>query len=103
MDKKHLYQLLCTKEAQVEKAKFRRTIITIAGFACAYFILFWIIERPVGLDILGNIGAAILLGGIHFFVNSVIFLQLFHMSEQENKLLESLRKQLSAMESNEVE
>lgn len=97
-ERNRLNQLYWELDKKYEAAKGRRAITSILVFAVAYFVFFWIVDRPVGLDILGTAVAAIFIGGVHFWINTLIFSQLFRLSESENRTLESIRKQLSELE-----
>lgn len=98
MEKNELCKLLAEKEKEFEKAKTRRIIITILVFSAVYFLVLCYVDHPTGLEILGEALAAIFLGGLHFYVNSIVFSLLFQKSETENKVLEFLRKKISEIE-----
>lgn len=95
MDKKDLYQLLVTKEAQFEKAKERRAIKTIVAFAVIFFLLLCWVEEPTGIEFIWAAVLAVVMAGVYFVVNAAVFGWLSLKSESERKYLEQLRKQLS--------
>ena len=95
MDKNELYNLLSVREKQFEKAKERRNIKTILAFAALFFILICKYEDITGLDYIAVAVVSIILAGIHFFINAIVFSTLFQASEDERKALDYLRKQLS--------
>lgn len=98
MNKDELIRLIREKEQQVEKAKRKRSIITILVYAVPIFWIFYITAKPTGFEILGEALVAIFLSGILFLINATVFSQLVTMGEAERKMLEDLRKQLSEME-----
>lgn len=95
MTKNELIRLRRQKDQEFEDSKTKRNIMTILSFAVLYFIVFYIDEKPAGLEMLGTAVVAIFMGGIHFFVNSLIFGQLFQKAENERKALEHLDSQIS--------
>lgn len=95
MDKNELRKRRCELEKQVESARTKRTIKTILAFSVAYFIVFCLDEKPVGLEILGVLVSSIVAAGIHFWVNAMVFGALFRRGEDERKMLEDIDKQLS--------
>ena len=95
MDKKELYKLLVTREAQFKKAKERRTIKTILAFAIVFFLLLCLVEEPTGIEFVWAAVSAVIVAGIHFVVNAAAFGWLSMKSETERKILDDLRKQLS--------
>jgi hypothetical protein len=98
MNKKELILLINEKEKQVESARLKRSIITILAYAAAIFLLFYLTEKPTGIDVLGDALASIILSGILFLINGTVFRQLYSMSEAENKMLQDLKKRLSELE-----
>jgi ABC-type polysaccharide/polyol phosphate export permease len=93
-----LYQMLNEKEKDFERRKVKRTILTILGFAVFYFCLLFIIEEPSGWDIVLTIPSAVVIAGIHFWANGIIFGQLFQKSKDEADLLASIRKMIREIE-----
>ena len=95
MDKNKIWKRRYELEQKFEKAKTKRNIMTILGFAIVYFIAFYWDEQPVGLEILGVLVVSIVASGIHFLVNAAVFGALLRKSEDERKMLEDIDKQLS--------
>ena len=94
MTKNELWRLYCEKEREFEKAKTKRSIITIAVFAIVIFLLIGFGERPDDIEIFRNILVSIVLAGIYFVVNGAIFSQLFSTSENERKTLDGIKKRM---------
>lgn len=101
MDKKEEYRKLWLQiketEKKIERAKLKRNVTTILCFAVVYFVIFYIQRDPEGWDILGEALTAIIVSGIHFLANAIIFSQLVHIGDSETKHLEALEKQLSEL------
>ena len=95
---KRLYRLLYQKDKEFEKAKLKRTLLTILGFSLFYFIVICQTGKPVGFDILKVIVIAIVLGGFHFFINACIFAPLCQKGREEGEFLDSIRKRISDLE-----
>jgi hypothetical protein len=95
---KRLYILLYKKDQEFEKAKLKRTLLTILGFSLFYFIVICQIGKPVGFNILLAIVSAIVLGGFHFFVNACIFVPLCQKGREESETLDRIRKRISELE-----
>ena len=95
MDRTALLKEICATEKRFEKAKQKRNLITITGFAIAIFLLIWITERPTGVALFGELAAAFVLAGLHFVINGAVFGALFQRSEAERKELERLRNKLA--------
>ena len=97
------YKLLRTTENQVEKARNKRTILTILFFSLLYFLIACMVDKPTGLEILGTLLVSLVFGGIHFFVNAIVFSTLNTKSEAENKNLELIRKQIRELEQKQTD
>lgn len=103
MDKKQeeldrLYRLLQERDAESEKAKGKRTIITILGFSIFYYWLFVNLGEPTGIDLLFIIIPSIMIGAFHVFVNGSIFAYLCNKSMQENETINSIKKRIREIE-----
>ena len=98
MTKKELIQLIKAKEKQIASARLKRANTTILAYAAAIFGVFYIVNKPTGIDILGDVIAALFLSGILFLINCTVFYQLYSISEAENKMLQDLNKRLSELE-----
>lgn len=98
MDKKEelnrLYRLLQERDAEFEKAKGKRTIITILGFSIFYYWLFFNQGNPTGVELLLIIIPSIIVAGFHFFVNALVFVYLFNKSKTENEILDDIKKRI---------
>ena len=103
MDKNELWKLYCQKDKEFEAAKARRAILTILLFAVGYFVVIYVLEnKPTDIKtISGILFAAIFLSGIHFLINSIIFLHLFQKGREEAEILERIRKRINEIEAEE--
>ena len=96
--KRELYKALSEKEKQVERSRLNRTLIAIAVYSVLFFIMWFFIEKPKGIDIIGMLFAAIFFGGISFWVNAIIFGILNAKTQEENKALEQIKSKISELE-----
>ena len=94
MNKRELQKQYYELEQRFEANKTKRAVQTILAFAVAFFALGYYIDRPTGLEILGIAGASIVLAGIYFLINALIFGQLASKSNAENRILEDMKKRL---------
>lgn len=94
MDKKELLKQYLELEKRFEANKINRAVKTILAFAIAIFAIWYSTDRPTGFEIIGTAIASIVMAGIHFFVNGLIFGQLVSVSNAENKILEDMKKKL---------
>ena len=94
MNKRELQKQYYELERRFESNKTKRAVQTILAFAVAFFALGYYIDRPTGLEILGIAGASIVLAGIYFLINALIFGQLASKSNAENRILEDMKKRL---------
>ena len=93
-----LYQLLYERDKAFEKAKLTRALITIAGFAVAFFLVMWkTTDKNDPLEILAMAVLAILLSGFYFFVNVIVFGYLSNKGRDEQDALERIRKQIEEL------
>ena len=99
MNKKdNLYKEIMLFEKRIEKNKIKRTVITIVVFAIAFFATFVFLGKPVTLlDYLGDVVASIVLAGIYFVVNGLIFSQLIEAGRSEDRALENMKKRYSEL------
>ena len=99
MNKNELWRLYCERDKEFEKAKGRRTIITILGFAIFYFAVLYSYGKP---DSLTDFGALLLLsivfGGVHFWINAPIFVYLCNKGREETEILKSIKKRMDEAE-----
>jgi hypothetical protein len=94
MDKNELRNHYYELERRFEANKAKRAVKTILAFAVAFFVIFYSTDRPTGLEIIGAAVVSIVMAGIHFLVNGLIFSQLISVSNAENKILENMKKKL---------
>ena len=95
---KRLYRLLYQKDQEFEKAKLKRTLLTILGFSLFYFVILYSIGNNTLKDIIMEIVISVVLGGFHFFINLCIFAPLCQKGREETSFLDSLRKRISELE-----
>lgn len=110
---KQLYQSLYEEDKKYEKAKGKRTNITILFFAIVYLVIILVICGKTDIiamveavimsftniwSFIGIIIGSFVLSWIHFWVNSTIFWQLSQKSREENERLENIKKQISELE-----
>lgn len=93
-----LHRLLYERDQDFEKAKGKRTIVSLLAFTAFYYLIFWLTGSPSGVEYLTNLLLALFIAGVHFWANITIFWQLFHKAEEETKILENIRKQISELE-----
>ena len=98
MNRDELYRLLYEREKQFESNKLKRSIKTIIAFTLIYFIIFYLAERPTGLEIIATLLVAAIVSGIHFLVNATIFGTLSMIGASEQKILDDIRKKISELE-----
>lgn len=99
MDKKQLFSYIQQREKQYKAGRRKRNVKTLLFFSVVYYAVLWILEDPSGWGLLLNILPAVVLAGVHFLINAIIFSQLVTINTRQQKALEDLRKQLSEMES----
>lgn len=92
-----LSQLIRETDAKNQKAKLKRNLMIVLLFSVVYFFILKYFEEPEGLELLGTALVSLIFGGLHFFVNVLIFLPLINKSNSENAYLENLKKQLSEL------
>jgi hypothetical protein len=101
MDKNELWKLYCKKDKEFEKAKGKRTLVTILGFSIFYFMGFCVLEKPTDLE---GIGALLLvstfLGGIHVWINGSIFAYLCNKGRDESEVLKRIKKRMDEIDQN---
>ena len=94
-----LCRLLYERGKEFEKAKGKRAIITVLGFAVFYFWCFSALEgMPTGIDIVAAIVGAIFVAGFHVLINAGIFGYLHRKGSEESEALESIRKRIRELE-----
>lgn len=105
MDKNELYRLIQQKEKEFDRAKLKRFILTVLGYAAV--ICYLVFGRELkevsifSLDGLLEIGGAYLAGvfiaGFFVFFSIPVFHWLFERSAAEKKILKDLEEQLNDM------
>ena len=99
MDKNELWKLYYQKDKEFEKAKGKRTLLTILGFAILYFIVFCWIEKPTSIAGIGvYLIAAMVSSGIHFWINAMIFSYLCNKGRDESEVLKQIKKRIDEAE-----
>jgi hypothetical protein len=107
----NLYQILYRRDQAFQRAKGKRTIKTVLIFAAFYFVTIMIANGYTSItttveaifskeifDIIGIALASIFLASLHFFLNGIIFGQLFNIGRDESDVLESIRKRIRELE-----
>ena len=97
-EQNELYKLLNAKEKEVETRRNKRAIKTLLFFSVIYFLVFYLRYDPKGLEIIATFLVAIFVGGIHFWLNAIIFSQLCGQSEAENKMLDDIRAKIRELD-----
>ena len=99
MNKNELWKLYNEKDKEFEKAKGKRTLVTILGFTIFYFIVLCWIEKPTSI---AGIGAylivAVVSGGIHFWINALVFSYLCNKGRDESEVLKQIKKEMDEAE-----
>lgn len=93
-----LYKLYWGKDEQFEKAKGKRTIITILVFSIFYYWILYITDEPSGIEILYLVLPAVFMAGFHFIINATIFSHLSAKGREENETLDSIKKRIREIE-----
>lgn len=103
MDKNELWKLYWQKDKEFEAAKGKRTILSILLFAVGYFVVIYALSKqPSDWKIIGGILlASIFFAGIHFWINSFIFLYLFQKGREEAEILERIKKRIEQEQSSD--
>ena len=92
MDKNELEQKIheLEKQSKIRKAK------TIAGFAVAYFLAFYFLDKPPEdvYAFVRMVFVSLILAFIHFAVNDVVFDHIHSANEAEQETIKMLKEQL---------
>lgn len=97
-DLERLYLSYYELDKKIDKARGKRTIITILVFAAFYFWVLYNISDPVGIEFVYLIVGSVIVGGFHWWINGAIFSQLFQMGREESEALDSIKKRISELE-----
>lgn len=96
----YYYKLLKTTEEKVEKARTKRVIKTILFFSVLYFIAFFFKDSPDGLEVLWTLLTSVFVGGIHFWLNSIVFSSLSTKGEAEKRSIELIENKIKQLKEN---
>lgn len=97
-ERDRLCRLYIERDKEFESAKTKRTVITILGFAVAYFLILFNLEHPDGFAIFGTAAVALAFSGIHFWINAAVFGYLSRKGHEEAMRLESIRNQIKEID-----
>ena len=97
MDKNELWRQIQKTEKLFEQRKMKRMILTTLLYAAAYFVIICVQDQLRAenfLDIIGAVISCIFLGGITFYLNLLLWSQLWQKSQDEKGTLEFLNRML---------
>lgn len=103
-----LYKLYYEKDNEYEKAKGKRTWLTVLGFTVFYLIVFYAISKKIIEPRFTNEGEALLLlavlsvisfitSWIHYFVNAAIFGYISQKGRKEYEELQNIKRKVNAI------
>ena len=104
MDKNQLWRQIQKAEDLFQRRKMKRMILTILLYSVVHFVIICLqgqLHAENFLDIIGAIMACIFLGGITFYLNLLLWSQLWQKSQDEKDALEFLKKMLEEEERKE--
>lgn len=92
---KELQNKIFEVDKRNENNKMKRNIKMIVLFSAVIFIsfIYFDIQESI-LDYVGDLLVSVILGGVYFFFNTIIFNGFIQANISENKYLESLKKEL---------
>lgn len=94
-----LYRLYYERDKEFEKAKGRRTLLSVLGFSVWYFWIYCNFLAPSGIrEVLLSIVFAIITSVFHVLINGTIFWHLIDNSRREYERLEHIKKQIQELE-----
>ena len=93
-----LYKLYYERDKAFESAKMKRTLLTVAGFSLAIFILLCYLWSPSGWKILETLIYSVVFAGIHCFINGCIFASLAHKGHEESEALKYIKNRIQELE-----
>lgn len=107
--KEHLWKLLSESEREFEKNKRKRTRLTILGFHLMFLFASFFTSQTLLLTEHSEWGELVLLflvliipsfivAFIHFWVNAIIFSQVFQKSQDETEYLKHLKDDIRKLE-----
>ncbi len=91
-----LKQKIRDAEKEAAASKKKRELKTTAGFAVAYFLVFWFTEGKPGEigKFVNMVWVSIVMAFIHFGINAVVFDHLHTMENREQEVIDSLKKEI---------
>lgn len=103
-----LYKLYYEKDNEYEKAKGKRTWLTVLGFTVFYLIVFYAISQKIIEPRFTNEGEALLLltvlsvisfitSWIHYFVNAAIFGHISIKGREEYEILQKIQNEINEL------
>lgn len=104
MDKNELWKHIQKCEKLFERRKFKRMILAILLYSAVYLVVFYYqgqLSIESVLQVLGEILACVFLGGITFYFNLLLWNYICRKSQDEEEVLEYLRKRLREKEKEE--
>ncbi len=92
MDKAELRKMICEAESR-QKIRGAKTI---GGFAVAYFLGFWILDKPPAdvKEFLAMVAVSLFLAFIHVCINSTVFDHVLSANKADQELIKDLKKKL---------
>ena len=97
-ERDRLCRLYTERHKEFEAAKTKRAILTVFGFAVAYFLILFNLEHPKGLSILGTAAVSLFFSVIHVWINATVFGYLSRKGHEEAMRLESIRNQIKEID-----
>ena len=87
-----LHRLLFEKDEEFQRARLKRGVLTIIGFAVFYFVAFYLLLR---WSLLEALVITPIFAVIHVLLSSPVFYALFTKSRAEDEFLEEVRKKIN--------
>lgn len=104
MNKNELYKLLSEAEKQADKARLKRVIITVVGYAIGMCYIFCLLGDVSGFaDIALFFLLALIASLVLFFINTAVYHWLFERSRIEQARVENIKNQISALDAKECD
>lgn len=99
MEKKEiLKKMIEDNDKQIQQNRNKRALITYLFFSACFIVVYYLKENPKNFtDYINILIAALFTGGLHFYINSIIFSTLMTKSNNEDKYLENLKKQYNEL------
>lgn len=97
-ERDRLCRLYTERHKEFEAAKTKRAILTVFGFAVAYFLILFNLEHPKGLSILGTAAVSLFFSVIHVWINAAVFGYLSVKGREETEILDSIRRRIKELE-----